>query len=48
MKVIRIGNDEAYRINYKDVVLLLDKLVVKSLKIRYFYCIANAYCLMSY
>ena len=34
MKVVRTGDEEVYRINWKDVVLLLENPVVKSLKIR--------------
>ena len=33
MKVVRAGDEEVYRINWKDVVLLLENPVVKSLKI---------------
>lgn len=43
MKVVRTGDEEVYRINWKDVVLLLENPVVKSLKIRRFYCAANAF-----
>lgn len=34
LKVVRSGNDEVYRINWKDVVLLLENPVVKSLRIK--------------
>lgn len=33
MKVVKTGDDEGYRINWKDVVLLLENPVVKSLKL---------------
>ena len=33
MKVVRAGDGEVYRINWKDVVLLLEDPVIKSLKI---------------
>ena len=33
MKVVRKGNEEMYRISWKDVVLLLENPIVKSLKI---------------
>lgn len=34
MKVVRAGGEDVYRINWKDVVLLLENPVVKSLRIR--------------
>ena len=34
MKVIRDGEEKAYRIDWKDVVLLLENPIVKELKIR--------------
>lgn len=33
MKVVRKGDDEVYRINWKDVVLLLENPIVKTLKV---------------
>ena len=34
MKVVRNGADTVYRVNWKDVVLILENPVVKTLKIR--------------
>ena len=34
LKVVRAGGEDVYRINWKDVVLLLENPVVKSLRIR--------------
>lgn len=34
MRVVKIGDEEVYRINWKDVVLLLENPVIKSLKVR--------------